>query len=117
MNSEITVALSPSHQSTRLLAVRRGQEILRAELGPPSQMHAHAAPRLLEGLALWFQHPLRVVLCVDELSTGFDLSLEDGFGLGDKRLHYEVEVATRQTDRRRSLRMPGCRCPPETAQI
>ncbi len=107
MDSEITVAVSPSHQSTRLLVVRRGSEILRAELGPPAQMHAQAAPRLLEGLALWFQHPLRVVLCVDDLSSGFDLSLEDGFGLGDKRLHYEVEVAHLHVDRRRSLRLPG----------
>ena len=70
-------------------------------------MHARAAPTLLEGLALWFQHPLRVVLCVDDLSSGFDLSLEDGFGLGDKPLHYEVEVARLHADRRRSLHMPG----------
>jgi hypothetical protein len=107
MMSEIVVALSPAPRTTRVLAIHCGQEVLRAVLGPPCQMHSQAAPRLLEGLALWYQRPVRVVLCVDEPCDGYDLSLSDTFGFGGKALHYEVDIVPLRADRRRSTRLPG----------
>jgi hypothetical protein len=82
----------PSLTETRLLLTQNEQEILRAVLPAPSQAHWRAAPTLCEGLALWLQHPLSVVLHADTQGTSSALSLCDGFGFGDHRLHYEVEV-------------------------
>jgi hypothetical protein len=92
MTSEITAILAPTPEATRLLVMAHRNEIVRAVLGPPSQTHWRAAPTLLEGLALWYQRPLHVVLSVDVSNPGLTLALQDGFGFGDHRLHYAVDV-------------------------
>lgn len=60
-----------------------------------------AASTLLEGLALWQQRPLGVVVCVDGRSDGHALGLYDALGLGRRTLHYEVGVAYHRARRRR----------------
>ena len=82
----------PTPSSTRLLLTHNEQELLRAVLPAPSQAHWRAAPTLCEALALWLQHPLSVALYADVQGTSSALTLCDGFGFGDHRLHYEVEV-------------------------
>ena len=56
---------------------------------------------MLEGLSLWLQRPLSVVLCADAEETSSALGLCDGFGIGRETLHYEVEVVDPR--RRRGL--------------
>lgn len=90
MNSAITVAIAVRYEETRLLAMRGPREVLRARLGPPSQVHRWAAPLLLESLALWYQRPVRVVLCAESDAISSALHLSDGFGFGDRTLHYDV---------------------------
>lgn len=82
----------PSPEATRLFLTWGETELLRAVLPPPGAQHPSAAPTLLEGLSLWLQRPLSVVLCADaeEISSG--LGLCDGFGIGRETLHYDVEV-------------------------
>ena len=46
----------------------------------------------LEGLALWMQRPLSVVLCAADGDDTSALGLSDGFGFGCQTVHYEVEV-------------------------
>ena len=64
---------------------------------------------LLEGLSLWHQRPLSVVLSADVLDDGSALGLCDALGFG-RALHYEVAVAVgerRGRRRRRELRGLG----------
>ena len=84
--------IKPTPTATRLLARCGEDEILRAALPPPTQPHLRALPTLLEGLSLWLQRPLCVVVCVDAQGASYELGLCDGFGFGAKTVHYEVEV-------------------------
>lgn len=87
------VLLKPSPLATRILVTSCGDELLKAELPPPSaQTHPRAAPTLLEGLALWLQRPLSIVLCADAQGASPALGLCDGFGFGLATAHYEVVV-------------------------
>ena len=81
-----------SSEVTRLYLTWGATELLRAALPPPGAQHPSAAPTLLEGLSLWLQRPLSVVLCADAEETSSALGLCDGFGIGRETLHYEVEV-------------------------
>jgi hypothetical protein len=102
----ITVTLAPERERTRLLAMSGPDELLRGLLGPPSEMHPAAATTLLEGLSLWYQQPLAVVLCVGERSCGSELGLCDALGLGRRNLHYDVGVVVDEA-RRRAHRLGG----------
>jgi hypothetical protein len=82
----------PSSEATRLYLTFGESELLRAVLPPPGAQHPTAAPTLLEGLSLWLQRPLSVVLCADGEETSSALGLCDGFGIGREALHYEIEV-------------------------
>src|SRR5258707_165177 len=66
---------------------------------------ACAAP-VLEGLALWLDAKLHVVLCVDAKDAGFCLGLTDEMGIGTRSLYFDVEVPSR-TGRRRGQRIGG----------
>lgn len=104
--NKITVTIVPTFESTRILATTGPDEILKARLGPPSQAHRFAAATLLEGLSLWFQRPLRVVLSAESEAFSSGLGLSDGFGFGAKTVHYEVEVVERKP-KRRGARIEG----------
>ena len=52
--------LKPTSTSTRLLMTYGEDEILRAVLPPPPQLHPRVAPTLCEGLSLWYQRPLSI---------------------------------------------------------
>jgi hypothetical protein len=98
---KLTAVIRPDLCRTRLLVSYGREEVLKALLAPATQVHRRAAPTLLEGLALWFQQPLGVVLAVDELHDGAALGLCDDFGFGARTVHYHVDV--RQRAARRGL--------------
>ena len=75
-------------------------ERMRAVLGPSTGAHRRAAETLLEGLALWHQQALSVVLCADVGDDPSALRLEDALGFGVRNVHFEVEIALRQGGRR-----------------
>lgn len=75
-------------------------ERMRAVLGPATGAHPRAAETLLEGLALWHQRALSVVLCADVWDGTSPLRLEDALGFGVRNVHFEVEVALRGGRRR-----------------
>lgn len=111
----IHVMIAPALDQVRILATRGDKDLLQAILGPARHCHPRAAATLLEGLALWHQQPLSVVLYVDEKSPTYasalceELGVGAGLGLdldvGEKRLHYEVGLAfhERRSPRRRRL--------------
>lgn len=102
------LVLSPSPKSTRVLLCHGPDELLRAILPPPSHVrHERAVLTLLEGLALWLDITLPVVLCVDARETGFCLGLTDEMGVGLRSVFCRVEVVTRGSRRRRGSRIPG----------
>jgi len=105
--SSIFVTLSPELTQTRLLMVSEGRDVLKAVLPAAAGAHPQAARTLLEGLALWHNHPLSFVLCVDEQASLSDgLGLYDALGYGARQLHFEVAVAHRDP-RVRSRRLSG----------
>jgi hypothetical protein len=99
---DYTVAIMPSATKTKVLVSEGPDELLRAVLPPPAAMHhERAAIRLLEGLALWLDAKLHVVLCVDAKDAGFCLGLTDEMGIGARSLYFDVEVRSRRVRRRR----------------
>lgn len=61
----------------------------------------------LEGLALWLNAKLRVVLSVDDKEAGCCLGLTDELGIGVHSLFCDVEVRERHAQRRRGQRIRG----------
>lgn len=103
-----TVVMSPSATRTRVLLCQGPDELLRALLPPPSQVrHERAAITFLEGLSLWLDAKLHVVLSVDAREVGFCLGLTDGMGVGIRSLYFDVEVLDRGARRRRGQRLRG----------
>lgn len=99
--NRLTVTLDPSAEQTRVLVMEGLDERMRAVLGPASRAHPRAAATLLEGLALWHQQALSVVLCADVWDGTSPLHLEEALGFGARNVHFEVEVALRHERRRR----------------
>ena len=91
----VTVTLAPSARATRLLVMEGRDERLKAVLGPAQAAHPRAASTLLEGLALWMQRPLGVVLYVDEKDSSSAIHLYDELGTGERNVHYEVAIVPR----------------------
>ena len=107
MSTPISVTIAPEPGRVRLLATAGATDLLKAVLGPADKTHPRAAATLLEGLALWHQQPLSVVLCVDELDNGSALALYDALGFGQKTLHYEVGIVSGVPRGRRRGRLTG----------
>lgn len=105
---EYTVVILPTTIRTRALVSHGPDELLRALLPAPSQVrHERATTTFLEGLSLWLDARLRVVLCVDALEAGFCLGLTDEMGRGIRSIYYEVEVRDRGARHRRGQRVRG----------
>jgi hypothetical protein len=102
MPSPITVTIAPEPTRVRILATRSDQDILKAVLAPAATIHPRAAATLLEGLALWYQQSLSVVLCADESADSCAMGLCDGLGFGRSQVHFQVGIAA--PVRRRSRR-------------
>jgi len=106
MQMAYTVVLSPSGTRTRVLVTDGPDELLRAILPSPSQMHyERAAIKILEGLALWLNTKLHVVLSVDEKDAAWCLGLTDELGVGSHSVYFDVEVRDRRVRRRRGQRI------------
>ena len=103
-----TVVMFPSATRTRVLVSHGPDELLRAILPAPSSVHHERAARaFLEGLSLWLDAKLHVVLCVDEREAGCCLALTDEMGIGMRSVYFDVEVRDRRAHRRRGQRIRG----------
>lgn len=103
-----TVVMVPSATRTRVLVMAGADELLRAILPSPSQLrHERAAIAFLEGLALWLNEKLHVVLSADDKEVGCILGLTDELGLGVQSLFFAVEVRGRRRRGRRGQRIRG----------
>jgi hypothetical protein len=101
------VVVAPSMKRTRVLVMQGPDEVLRAILPAPWQVREmRAAATLLEGLALWLDSTLDVVLSVDAEDSGFCLGLADPTGVG-YGVYYQVEVRRRGDRPRRGVRIHG----------
>ena len=96
----ITVTMQPLAHETRVLVMAGRDEVMRAILGPTRASHPRAAATLLEGLSLWHQQALSVVLCADASASLSATRMLDELGFGVKTVHYDVEVAFRAPPRR-----------------
>lgn len=101
------LVVSPSAKWTRLLLNQGSDELLRAVLPPPSQVHhERAVTTFVESLSLWLDTRLHVVLSVDARDASFCLGLTDEMGVGTQSVFYRVEVSERGA-RRRGRRIHG----------
>jgi hypothetical protein len=91
--NRLIVTMDPGPGETRVLMMEGPEERLRAILGPSTRAHPRAAETLLEGLSLWHQQALSVVLCAGGGEGTWPSGLEDALGFGVKNVHFEVEVA------------------------
>lgn len=93
----IIVTIAPEPDKTRVLMSRGHQDLMKAVLPAPSEAHPIAAKTLLEGLSLWHQQQLSVVLLADESDrSSAGLYLCDVLGFPERTLHYEVAVVCRE---------------------
>jgi hypothetical protein len=97
------IVIAPSARETRLLVQCETDDLLRARLPPPSWVrHERAAATFLEGVALWLDRSLPVVLSVaDEESTSC-LGLTDELGTGARSLFFRTTVVSPGPHRRRA---------------
>ena len=104
-----TAFLKTSPQATRMLVHAGDGDVLKAVLSPPcwSPPHIRALPTLLEGVALWHQTQVHVVLDANEAESWFRLGLINELHLGLPTAHYTVEVREPAHDRRRRHRIDG----------
>jgi hypothetical protein len=108
MQMRYQVVIAPSATRTRVLVTEGSDELLRAVLPSPSQLrHERATITFLEGLALWLDAKLHVVLSVDAKEAGFCLGLTDEMGVGVRSLFFDVEVRDRRARRRPGRRIRG----------
>jgi hypothetical protein len=88
-----TLTLSLSQTRSRLLLQEGPDEILKAYLpGCHSMQHPKALLNWLEGLALWLNQPLLVVVSAIDLDALSFLGLTDDFGIPCKNLFFTVRV-------------------------
>ena len=102
----IRVMMQPEPRETRLLVMSGRHEVMRAILGPVTASHPRAAATFLEGLSLWHQQALSVVLFASDAASSSATRMFDDLGFGVKTVHYEVEVAF-PAHPRRSRRIQG----------
>ncbi len=88
----ITVTLQPLPREPRLLVMSVRDEVMRAIVGPTTASHPHAAATPLEGLSLWHQQVLSVVLCADGPGSSSATRMFDDLGFGVRTVHHD-EVA------------------------
>jgi hypothetical protein len=105
--SRYTVMLSTSTSRTRLLLLDGQDELMRAAL-PSGQLlrQRRAAKTLLEGIALWLDTPVSVVLSADEAEPSYYLDLVDELGMPARSVYFDVRLVER-TGRRRPRRLRG----------
>jgi len=102
------VVIAPSATRTRVLVTEGCDELLRAVLPSSSRLpDERATITFLEGLALWLNAKLHVVLSVDAKEAGFCLGLTDEMGVGVRSLFFDVEVRDRRARRRPGRRIRG----------
>ncbi|MEZ4309567.1 MAG: hypothetical protein R3F14_16140 [Polyangiaceae bacterium] len=107
MLEKILVTIAPERGRVRILARAGAQDLLKAVLGPAESTHPRAAATLLEGLSLWHQQALSVVLVAGDSSDGSALRLCDGLGFGQRSVHFEVGIAIRDSHARRRRTLSG----------
>jgi hypothetical protein len=111
MNTLVRLSAEPTQ--TRVLITQGSRDIGKAILPPSGSAHPRATATLLEGLSLYMNERLCVVLSVDEWSASSDsLGILDAFGHGERSVFYEVAIAARlsRANRRKAsrvLRLPG----------
>ena len=107
MLPRITVTIVPRHQETDILVTEGSREVMKARLGASWKRHRYAMRTLLEGIALWYQERVRVVLSADSEPISCDLGLSDGLGLGIDTIHYTVEIVRPRERGRRAKYLHG----------
>lgn len=107
------VRLSAEPTRTRVLITQSSRDIGKVILPPCSTAHPRAMNTLLEGLSLFMNERLCVVLSVGESSDSSGLlGILDALGCGERNVFYEVAVAAQLSRGKRPrpaqiLRLPG----------
>jgi hypothetical protein len=83
--------------STKIEIQQQTKRVLKAQLPAVTIADRQAARTLLQGLALWYQSRLCVVMCVDEQQRCLETQqLYEDIGGAEQTLYYEVVVVPRE---------------------
>ena len=105
--SRYTVMLSTSMSRTRVLLLDGQDELMRAVL-PPGHLlrQRRAAKSLLEGISLWLDAQVSVVLSAEEAEASYYLDLVDELGTPTRSVYFDVRLVDK-AGRRRPRRLRG----------
>jgi hypothetical protein len=105
---ECQMKLTATAKRTRMeLRTTAGKLLLRGSLPPLDEVHHHRAVKtLLEGLSLWMDQRVCVVLDAVDRDSCFAFDLTDELGVGVHSVFYAVEVAHRRGAGRDELQLP-----------
>ncbi len=96
------VTRSTKGAQTRLLLTEGPDELMRANLPPPSCVYYERTVAIfLEGLSMWLDHKLHVVLSVDAREASYCLGLTDNLGVGERHVFFDVDVKLGRPSRTR----------------
>jgi len=91
--SSVRVTVTASSCETRILVRDSIGDVLLARLGPLEFAHRYALRMLLEGIALWEQQTIDVVLCADDSFDCHRVGLFDALGVARETALLRVELA------------------------
>lgn len=104
MTTRPIAILKASPRSTRVLVRVGPDDVLKAILSPPPvTAHPRALATFLEGLALWHQARLHVVISAADLAAWYQHGLVDDLYGSIDSVHYTVDVRYPDADRRQRI--------------
>ena len=102
------VTISTKGPQTRVLLTSGPDELMRSNLPPASCVYyERAVSTFLEGLSMWLDHKLHVVLSVDARDASYCLGLTDNLGIGEQHVFFDVEVRMHKSSRKQGSRIRG----------
>jgi hypothetical protein len=106
--SSMRATVTASRCTTRVLVQDSLGDVLLARLGSIEHAHRYALRMLLEGIALWEQQPVGVVLSADERCDWHRLGLFEAVGVAQETALLKVEVVPSEPrPLRRAVRLTG----------
>jgi hypothetical protein len=88
----INVTIRATDRQLRIRVEQRHNDLLVAQLGPTMFGDRRSLPCMLEGLAVWFQQRLCVVLYAASEAIASSTGLVDDLGCGLSTLHFIVDA-------------------------
>jgi hypothetical protein len=106
--SSIRATVTASGCTTRILVQDSLGDVLLARLGSIEHAHRYALRMLLEGIALWEQQAMDVVLCADDSCDWYRVGLFEALGVARETALLKIKLVPSELGpERRVTRLTG----------